>query len=147
MQKNQFIPSAYLWDTVSFSVLESSDQIGHTHFWPCPHKKVFDQRLIFVNLYQHVKNQFIPSVHSSDTANFRVLSPDWTHPFLTMLTPKIFNQIIPFVHSGDTVNFRVHRPDWPHLFLTMPNQKIFDQLDFCEFVSACKELDCFINLF
>ena len=36
---------------------------------------------------------YIPSVHSSDTVNFRVPSPDWPHPFLTMLTPKIFNYL------------------------------------------------------
>ena len=32
---------------------------------------IFDQLLIFVNLYQHTKNQFIPSIHSSDTVNFK----------------------------------------------------------------------------
>ena len=25
------------------SILESRDQIGHTHFWPCPIKKLFNQ--------------------------------------------------------------------------------------------------------
>ena len=29
--------------------------------------KIFDLLLIFVNLCQHAKNQFIPSVHPSDT--------------------------------------------------------------------------------
>ena len=82
------------------------------------------------------KNQFIPSFHSSDTVNFRVLSPDWPHAVLTMLTSKIFNhllicvnlyqhgknQFIPSVHSRDTANFRVQRHG-SHPFLTMPNQK------------------------
>ena len=36
-------------------------------------------------------NLFIPSVHSSDTVNFRVLSPGWSHPFLHM--PTQFYQI------------------------------------------------------
>ena len=53
-------------------ILESGDQTGHINFWPCPPKKIFDNLLIFVNLYQHAKNQFIPSVHSSDTVNFKV---------------------------------------------------------------------------
>ena len=40
--------------------------------WPhpfliMPTQKFFDQLLIFVNLYQYAKNQFIPSVHSLDS--------------------------------------------------------------------------------
>ena len=34
------------------------------------HPKNFDQLLTFLNLYQHAKNQFTLSVHSSDTVNF-----------------------------------------------------------------------------
>ena len=85
---------------------------------------------------------YIPSVHSSNTVNFRVPWPDWPHQFLTMLTRKIFNhllicaklyqhaknQLVPSVRSWDTVNFRVQRPDWPHSFVTMPHQKLFNQL-------------------
>ena len=85
---------------------------------------------------------YIPSVPSSNTVNFRVPSPDWSHPFLTMLTPKIFNhllicvklykhaknQLVPSVLSWDAVNFRVQRHDWSHSFLTMPQQKLFNQL-------------------
>ena len=56
-------------------------------------QKNFDQLLIFVNLYQHAKNQFIPSAHSSDTVNFKVPSHDWPHPFLTMPTPETFKLI------------------------------------------------------
>ena len=68
------------------------------------------------------KNQFTPSVHSSDTVNFRVPSPHCPHPFLTMLSTKSYNhlfisvnlyqqtknQLIPSVHSC-----KVQRPDWP----------------------------------
>ena len=39
--------------------------------------KNFDKLLIFVVMCQHAKNRFIPSAHSSDTVNFRVLSRDW----------------------------------------------------------------------
>ena len=56
-----------------------------------PTKKIFDQLFIFTIMHQHAK---IPSVHSSDTDNFRVPSPDWQHPFLTVLTPKIFNHLL-----------------------------------------------------
>ena len=118
-----------------------------------PTQKFFDQLLIFVNLYLHAKTQFIPSVHSSDKFNFRVLSPGSQHPFLTMLTPKIFNHLlicvnlyqhaknllIPSAHSWDTFIFRVQRPNWSHPFSTMPNQKNTQStLNFHEFVSTCK---------
>ena len=103
---------------------------------------IFGQHLIFVNLHQYARNQSIPSVHSSDTVNFRVLSPHWPHPFLTMPTPKTFNHLLVCIslylhannhlaqsaHSRDTVNFRVLRPYWTHAFLSMPNQNIFNQL-------------------
>ena len=45
-------------------------------------------------IYQHAKNQYIPSVHSLDPANFRVPSPDWSVPFLTMLTLKILKLLL-----------------------------------------------------
>ena len=81
--------------------------------------------LTIVNLYQHANNQFILSVHSSNTVNFRVPSPDWPQSVLITLTSKIFNhllilmnlyqhaksQLIPSVHYSDTINFRVQRPD------------------------------------
>ena len=66
--------------------------------WPHPfltmlNQKKIDQLSIFVNLYQHAKNQFIPSAHSSDTVNFKVSSYDWPHPVLTMPTSKTFTLI------------------------------------------------------
>ena len=76
-----------------------------------PTQKIFDQLFIFVNLYQHAKNQFISSVHSSDTVSFKVPSHDWPQPFLTMQAPKTFklifmklcqhakNKLITFVNS------------------------------------------------
>ena len=36
------------------SILESCNQAGHTHLWPCP-PQFFDQLLIYVNLSQHGK--------------------------------------------------------------------------------------------
>ena len=47
-------------------------------------------------MYWYAKNQFSISLYnpSSDTVNFRVPSPDWLHPFLTIFTPKIFNHLL-----------------------------------------------------
>ena len=63
-----------------------------------------------MNLYQHAKNQLIPSLHSWDAVNFRIQKPDWPYHFLT------------------TVSFRVQKPDWSYQFFTMLNQKTFNQL-------------------
>ena len=140
-------------------IFESHDQTDHTHFLTMPTQNIFDQILIFVITYQHAKNQFIPSVHSSDTVSFRVPSP---HPFFTMSTPKIFyhllicvklyedakNQFVPPVLSWDTVNFRVQNPDWPHsIFGQVPSKTFQSTFNFCEFVSTRKKRSCFINLF
>ena len=104
-------------------------------------------------IYQHAKNQFTLSIHSSDTVNFGIPSTDWPHPFLPMLNTKIFNhllicvklyqhvknQLIPSFQSWDKVSFRVQRPDWSHQFLTMPNPELFQ--------STCKKYGCFIDFF
>ena len=95
-----------------------------------------------MKLYQHTKNQLIPSVYSSDTVNFRAPSHDMPHPFLAMPTSKIFshlwicinlyqhakNQWISSFYSWDTFNFRVKISDWPYQLLTMPNQKIYNPI-------------------
>ena len=47
-----------------------------------------------MNLHQHTKYQFIPSIHSWDTVNFRVPWLDWPHPLLTMPNHKIFDQYL-----------------------------------------------------
>ena len=62
-------------------------------FLTMPTQKTFDQLLIFVNLYQHAKNQLIPTVHSSDTVNSKVPSHYWPNQFLTMPIPKTFKLI------------------------------------------------------
>ena len=99
-----------------------------------PTQKNFDQLLIFVNLYQHAKNQFIPSLHSSDTVNFKVHSHDWPHPLLTMPTPETFklifmilyqhaesshqighakNETVSLTCSGEIVHLEILQSDWP----------------------------------
>ena len=51
-----------------------------------------------MNLHQHAKYQFIPSVNSWYKVNFRVLWPDWPHPFLTMSTQKKFDELLIYVN-------------------------------------------------
>ena len=75
----------------------------------------------FLNFYQHTKNQFITLIPIWDKANFSVLRPERSRPFLTMLTPIFFNQLLIFINlyyhaknqafssfcSGDIVNFKI----------------------------------------
>ena len=51
-----------------------------------------------MNFHQHAKNQFIPSIHFWDKINFRVLWTNWSHPFLTLPTQKIFDLILIYVN-------------------------------------------------
>ena len=57
----QKISSFHLFILEIESILESWDKIGHTPFVTMANHKDFDQLLIFVNLYQHAKNQAICS--------------------------------------------------------------------------------------
>ena len=70
---------------------------------PCPILITITQKslksiLAFLNLHRHAKNQFIPSTHSGDKDNLRVLWLGWPHPSLTMPTPKFFNQLLIYVN-------------------------------------------------
>ena len=124
-------------------------------------KKFFIQLSIFVNV-STCKNHFIPSVHSSDTVNFRALSRDWPHPFLTMLTPKIFNHlsicmkflpvckksvnsICSFLRNSQILGpeTRLVTPISDHVQPKMLSINFI----FCEFLSTCKKWDCLIDLF
>ena len=50
--KNQLIPTVHFWDTVNFRVQRT--YWSHT-FLTIPNQNIFDQILIFLNLYQHAK--------------------------------------------------------------------------------------------
>ena len=142
------------------SILESCDQTGHTHFWQMPTQRFSDQLLIFVIMYQHAKNQFISFAHSSDKVNFRVLPPDWPHPFLTIFTPKFFNhilifvklyqhekgQLIPSVHSWDII-LESHTILASPILVHEQTKNFRSTISFCDFVSTCKKWACFIDLF
>ena len=52
---------------------------GHSHFLTTATQKSQNQLLTFLNLYQHVKNQFLQSVHFLDTVNFRLPWLDNAH--------------------------------------------------------------------
>ena len=117
-------------------------------FLTMPTPKNFDQLLIFVNLYQHAKNQFIPSLHSSDTINFKVHSHDWPHPLLTMPTPETFklifmilyqhaesshqighakNETVSLTCSGEIVHLEILQSDWLRGYWPTSQEPYFSQ--------------------
>ena len=97
----------------------------HTNFWLHPHKN-HRSKLSLPWICSSKKNQLILSVHSWHVVNFRVLSPDWPHAFLTMPTQKSLNQLLIFVNLyqhaknqaissiwfGDIVNLKILQSDW-----------------------------------
>ena len=42
-----------------------------------PNQKIFNQLLIFVNFYQHAKNEAISSICSGKIVDLKVLQSDW----------------------------------------------------------------------
>ena len=83
-----------------------------------------------MKLYQHAKNQLIPSARSSDTVNFRVQRPDWRYTFLNMPNQNIFYQLLIFLSlyqhaknvsvssfcSQEIVNLQILQSDWLSAF-------------------------------
>ena len=93
-------------------------------------------------MYQHAKNQFIPSVSNFRYSQFLRRITLLATPIFDHVHPKNFqstlscvklyqyakHHLVPSFLSWDTINFRVSRPDWPHSFLTTPCKKLFNQL-------------------
>ena len=90
---------------------------------------------------QHAKNLLIPSVHSSDTINFRFQRPDWPHPFLNMPNQKIFNQLLIFMNlyqhakneavsppcSGEIVDLKILESHWLRAFWPISQKQVFSK--------------------
>ena len=63
MQKNKFIPSIDSWDTANFRVPWPDES---NPFLAKPTQNFIDQLLIYVNFYQHAKNQATSLICSGD---------------------------------------------------------------------------------
>ena len=95
-----------------------------------------------MNLFQHAKNQLIPSAHSGDTANFGVQRPDWPHSYMTIPNQKIFHQLLIFVNlyqhaknyalssicSGEMVDLKILESDWLRPFWLISQEQDFSQI-------------------
>ena len=63
------------------SILESRNQIDHTHFWSFPPIKLSIRFFFFLNWYQHAKNQAISLICSGDFFHLKILQSDWQRAF------------------------------------------------------------------
>ena len=112
--------------------------------WPHPFlTKLISKILICVKLYQHAKNQLVPSFLSWDTVNFRVQIPDWPHSFLTMPQQKLFNQFLVFMNlyqqakneavssicSGKTLDLKIPQSNWLRAFWPISQEQHFSQIE------------------
>ena len=57
-------------------------------------QNIFDQLLIFTNLYQYAKNEFIHSAHSLDRVSYRFSSPDSPQLFWNVHNPTDCNLLL-----------------------------------------------------
>ena len=86
---SRLIPSVHSWDTVSFRVQRPD--------WPSPFltttkQKIFDQLLIFVNLYQHAKNEAVSLISSGRIIDLKILQSDWLRAFWPISQEKVFQK-------------------------------------------------------
>ena len=84
LAKNQFIPSTFPWDTVNFRVLWPD---WPHQFLTTPTPKFFDQLLLYVNLYQHLKNQAILLM-----VDWKTQQSDWLRTFWPISQEQKFSQ-------------------------------------------------------
>ena len=66
--------------------------MGHTHF-TMPNQKKFNQLLIFVNLYQHAKNEAVASIYSRELIDLKILQSHWLTAFSPIFKEQDFSQI------------------------------------------------------
>ena len=58
-----------------------------------PNQKMLDQFLIFVNLYQHAKNEAVSSICSREIVDLKILQSDWLTAFWSTSQEQDFSQI------------------------------------------------------
>ena len=56
-------------------------------------QKNFDQLLIFVNLYQHAKNEAVSSICSGEIVDLKILQFEWLRAVRPIFQEQDFSQI------------------------------------------------------
>ena len=68
-------------------------------FLTMPNQKIFDQLLVFVNLYQHAKNETVSSICSREIVDLKILQSDWQRALWPISPEQDFSQYIGFVQE------------------------------------------------
>ena len=89
----QKISSFHQFILVIQPILEFCGQTGKNPFLTMPIQKYFDQLLIYVNLYQHAKNQVISLICSGDMVDQKILQSDQLRTFWPISQEPEFSQI------------------------------------------------------
>ena len=58
-----------------------------------PNQKKFNQLLIFVNLYQHAKNETVASIYSRKIIDLKYLQSHWLTAFWPISQEQDFSQL------------------------------------------------------
>ena len=58
-----------------------------------PNQKIFNQLLIFVNLYQYAKNEAVSLICSGKMLDLKILQSDWLRAFRPISQEQDFFQI------------------------------------------------------
>ena len=103
--KTNLIPSVH---SAHKPILKSRDQIGHT-FLTMSNHKIFNQLLIYLNLYQHTKYYAASSICFGDMVHLKILECDWLRPFWSIsweqnfyhtgfVKEALFDQLLDYVN-------------------------------------------------
>ena len=94
-----------------------------------------------MNLYQHPKNQLIPSIHF-EIHSYVVQRLDWPYPFFTMPVQNFFDQLLIFANlhqhaknesfslicSGEIVDLKILESDWLRASWSISQEQDFSQI-------------------
>ena len=71
-----------------------------------PYQKLFNQLLIFVNLYQHAKDDAVSSICSEEMLDLKILQSERLRAFWPMSQKQHFSQIEDlYKNTGNNINF------------------------------------------
>ena len=56
-------------------------------------QKLFNKLLIFLNLYQHARNESVTAICSDEILDLKILQPDWLRRFWPIFQEQDFLQI------------------------------------------------------
>ena len=102
-------------------------------------QKNFDQLLIYVNLYQYVKNQAISLIHSGDMIDWKILQSDWLRTFWPKSQKSFFFQIRDLCrNTANNINF--HFPNFGGKNNILENPALSGTISY-GFLATCLNLE------